>query len=126
MDLPLVSEESIEELQEELLQAIDASPETFAIDPHDESYGLAFQRYLLFSRWPQLVARAGIALSTEDVFYNSYYWMVRFSKLYQIKQGYDAGIEQQVFQMLEQADFQVDWDMIELLSKRAEADSISA
>jgi hypothetical protein len=52
-------------------------------------------------------------LSIEEVFYNSYFWVLIFSKRYESKFGWDAGIEQQAFKVLEAAPSSVDWEVVE-------------
>ena len=76
-------------------------------------FGRAFRRHLLFSRWPSLLGTAGLRLSKAELLYNSYYWMLEFAKLRGLKHGYDAGIEQQAFKIIEQADSELDWTIIE-------------
>jgi hypothetical protein len=43
----------------------------------------------------------------------------RFSNLYMAEHGYQAGFEQQVFQLLEHADVSFDWSIIEKLEHEA-------
>ena len=75
-------------------------------------------RYFLVSSEPGALARCGLGtLNEKDVFYNRYYWFRRFAKLHQAHYGYDAGIEDQVSQLLEQAPSDVDWSIVERLSK---------
>jgi hypothetical protein len=72
---------------------------------------------LLFEHWPELVPSP--PLDRENVFYNRYFWFKRFATLQQKRDGYDAGLEQQVFQILEYADFDVDWELVERLDAQA-------
>jgi hypothetical protein len=54
--------------------------------------------------------RAGFHwMSRAQAFYNSYYWFLVFTKLHEERYGFDAGLEQQCLQMLEQAPSDVDW-----------------
>lgn len=82
--------------------------------------GEAYARSLLFERWPELVITDHSDSACR--FYNRYFWFVRFAALRQAVHGYDAGLEQQVFQMLEQADFDLDWGVIQQLDERAKQD----
>jgi len=79
--------------------------------------GEALANALLFERWPELLT--GEALDPERIFYNRYFWFRRFTKLWQVAHGPDAGLEQQAFQILEQAAFNVDWSLIQELDIRA-------
>ena len=80
--------------------------------------GEALARSLLFEHWPDLVGGSE-ELDRERLLYNRYYWFVRFVALWQAAHGYDAGLEQQAFQMVEQADMQLDWDLLQQLDARA-------
>lgn len=62
-----------------------------------------------------IIAENGYTIDNELIFYNRYYWFVFFLKLYTAKHGYDAGLEQQAFQLLEESEtmnIEVDWDLI--------------
>lgn len=61
--------------------------------------GDAYAYFLLFENWPDLIE--GKPLGAEFLFYNRYYWFVRFTALWQAAHGRDAGAEQQAFQLLE-------------------------
>ncbi len=50
-------------------------------------------------------------------FYNRYYWFGLFAKLRRATVGFDAGIEQQGFQLLEAAPAGVDWDLVGRIDK---------
>ena len=73
---------------------------------------------LLFEHWPDLLSSP---ISREDAFYNHYFWVRRFATIKQRRDGYDAGLEQQVFQVLERVDFDVDWGLIEHIDNEANA-----
>jgi hypothetical protein len=75
---------------------------------------------LLFEHWPELVPDASV--DPEAAFYNRYFWFKRFAALKQKRDGPDAGLEQQVFKMLdelEQLDFDPDWALLEQLDTEA-------
>jgi hypothetical protein len=58
-------------------------------------------------------------LTAEDRLYNRYFWFCRLVNASRAVFGEDAGLEQQAFQILENADCDVDWEMtrqIELLA----------
>jgi hypothetical protein len=52
-------------------------------------------------------------------FYNAYYWSLVFVKRYNIRYGFDAGIEQQSFKVLERAPANVDWAITEQVAEFA-------
>jgi hypothetical protein len=79
--------------------------------------GEAYARSLLFERWPELIVEEPVDPARS--FYNRYFWFVRFAALWQAAHGHDAGLEQQVFQLLEQVDFDIDWDVVQELEARA-------
>jgi hypothetical protein len=70
---------------------------------------------LLFERWPELVGPLDAAARLS----NRYFWFVRFVALWTAGHGPDAGLEQQAHQVLEQADCDVDWALIERLDAMA-------
>jgi len=72
---------------------------------------------LLFEHWPDLLL--GSPVDRERAFYNRYFWFKRFATLKQKRDGYDAGLEQQVLQLLEHVDFALDWSLIEGLDAQA-------
>jgi hypothetical protein len=60
-------------------------------------------------------------LSPHDRFYNRYFWAKRFAAQYQAKYGFDAGVEQQVFKLLETAaELDLDWTVLDKLDRRAQ------
>ncbi|AKJ30911.1 hypothetical protein [Caldimonas brevitalea] len=59
-------------------------------------------------------------LSESAAFYNAYYWVLVFAKRYQARYGFDAGIEQEAFKVLERAPADVDWTVVERVSQAAQ------
>jgi hypothetical protein len=81
---------------------------TFAGDP---SYEMPLRYYLVFSEG--LMGRVGLGeMTSEASFYNAYYWFKRFVAECSARRGYDAGLEQQAYQMLESAPDDVDWSVL--------------
>jgi hypothetical protein len=73
----------------------------------------AYSYYTLFGD-ATLVERAGLGrLDDRQLFYNRYYWFKRFAAALAAVDGYDAGIEQQAFKLLENAPPDVEWSFIE-------------
>jgi hypothetical protein len=86
------------------------------VDLEDPIYGAAFTRYLLFEHWPDLLGRD---LPMDQIFYNRYFWLVRAATLYQERHGPDAGLEQMAFQLIEHAEGDIDFDLLQTLEARA-------
>lgn len=64
--------------------------------------GSSFRNYLVLTECADLLG--GLRLSDSERFWSRYYWLVRFAREWQAISGYDAGLEQQVLQLLESAD----------------------
>ena len=89
----------------------------------DQSYGEPMTYYVLFEHH-DLLPQVGLPpLSEEDLFYNKYYWFRAFVKRHRAAAGYDAGLEQQAFKMLENARSPLDWSVIERISALADAET---
>ena len=58
-------------------------------------------------------------LSEPVAFYNAYYWARVFENRYKTFFGFDAGVEQQIFRVLEHAPADVDWQMVEQVDQIA-------
>lgn len=59
-------------------------------------------------------------LSELVAFYNAYYWVLVFAKRYQARYGFDAGVEQETFKVLERAPADVDWQVVESVHEAAQ------
>lgn len=115
-DDPLIPTAELAARETEVRRRAGGLEPPLAVDLDDAGYGGAFTRYLLFEEWPQL---AGREISAETAFYNRYFWLRRAATLYQQRHGPDAGMEQMVFQLTEGADFEIDWELLEALDRRA-------
>jgi hypothetical protein len=115
MTIPMVSEADLIGFEEEMSRLIASSPERFIFASDDPVYGPAFRRYLLLSRGLSLLASKVLDLDERSVFYSRYYWFLLLIRLYQSRQGGDAGMEQQAFRMLEGAEIEIDWTVIEAI-----------
>ena len=91
--------------------------ESLSLNLENEVYGLALSRYLLLTYFPELMELDDEA-SNLRLLYNRYYWFLRFSCYYHQLHGHNAGIEQQAFQILEKANTEFDWQVIELIEKQ--------
>jgi hypothetical protein len=89
----------------------------------DPVSGRALRSYLMLTETPVLIA--GLGLSAEDVFWSRYYWLLRYARLREATVGRDAGLEQQVSQILEHPDppCDPDWSVLEAVEARAERDA---
>ncbi|MES1199579.1 MAG: hypothetical protein ABUS48_06330 [Pseudomonadota bacterium] len=75
----------------------------------------AYAYYCVFNESPNSGEEAPLKLTAEARFYNRYFWFGVLAKLRRRKSGYDAGMEQQHFQMLETAPPGVDLNIVEAL-----------
>ena len=117
-------------LDDEIFERLDpaAHERLDSVEPHvrelaaDPSFGKAFRRFLVCSHWPDLLASAGADETT--IFYSAYFNFAKFAAIRTIKHGLDAGLEQQLFMMLESAETPLDWNVIaeiDALAKREAA-----
>lgn len=63
------------------------------------SAGRALQYYLILTESPHLLLPRSFTPSR--LFWSRYYWFLRIAAVRQVSDGYDAGIEQQAFNILE-------------------------
>jgi len=98
-----------------VLERLWAKPNNYAVDAMHPAYGQAFRRFILFNDWFELLC--DLNLGECALCYNRYLWARRFAKAYQTVHGPDAGIEQQVFRVLETAPADVDWTILESIDK---------
>ena len=114
----IVNEQQLTE-KEPLVGDIIATTKEYNLQELDSATKRALLRHLLFSN-ADIRQRAGFgSLSKLKAFYNSYYWFLIFANLYQSKNGYDAGIEQRSFKMLEQMPPDADWKVVEKIAEAA-------
>lgn len=78
----------------------------------DDASRQAYGRYLLFASEEARRCCGLSSLSRQEVFYNTYYWILVFLTRYQLAHGDDAGIEQMAFRLLASAPARVDWDFV--------------
>jgi hypothetical protein len=117
---PLIPISVLAQHHSELLRRIEQVDSPPSAGLMSGASGEAYARSLLFERWPELVIEGPV--DSARSFYNRYFWFARFAALWQAAHGYDAGLEQQVFHLLEQADFDIDWDVVQELDARAKQD----
>lgn len=68
--------------------------------------GRSLRNYCLLTECQEIVRDLG--LSTDERFWSRYYWLARFAREWQAVVGCDAGLEQQLFQLLEYAEVEYD------------------
>lgn len=117
MQVPIVPETTLQGVREGIERLVSDAPRPNSINREDPDYGFAFILYLFFSLDSSISSVLGIDLNEEQRFYNAYYWFQRFASLYMRKHGYDAGLEQQAFKMLENANCDLDLSVIEMLDR---------
>ena len=98
------------------LRRLDAAEPSLSDWAREGEAGKALVRSFMFERWPELL---GDAVDPERLFYNRYFWFLRFATLRQAAHGPDAGLEQQAFKMLEYPEFDVDFQVVNELVARA-------
>lgn len=116
----LIPESFLADKDDEIKELVELPAKAYAVDIDDESYGCAFRRFLLFAHCPDYLADHFPGIDRTTIFYNQYYWFVRFSRLFMRKHGPDAGLEQQAFQMIENAECEVDLEVVDSLDSLAE------
>jgi hypothetical protein len=107
--------------EEEEVRKLVATQQPSTVDLADEYYGPAFRRYLLFSKWSHLLSGKG--LDERALFHNAYYWFRVFIKRHMATHGYDAGLEQQAFNILERAKGDIDWSIIEQINRQVDKEA---
>lgn len=102
-----------------LLAGIQIGPlrDSLGIVPDEDVYLQSLMDgYLLLTHCPELITDHFPTISKNDLLYNRYYWFVKYKNEYCAGLGYDAGLEQQVFQLLEELEQelvgQIDWAVI--------------
>jgi len=113
----LIPEAILQAKDREIRQLAESLRGRYGVDIDNDIYGPAFRYYLAFSHQPSLLAVTPSDLDDKAVLYNRFYWFSKFVKLHTMKHGYDPGLEQQTFQLLEQASCQIDWSVIEDISR---------
>jgi hypothetical protein len=92
--------------------------DSLGIAPDNDEYLQPLMNcYLLLTHYPERIINHFPAMSQNDLLYNRYYWFVKYKNEYQARCGYDAGLEQQAFKLLEEIDRvlkgEIDWAIIQ-------------
>jgi len=80
---------------------------------------VALRRHQLFNSWLRNPDTNDSGLSAEELFYNSYFWFIRYTTTEVLLHGPNSGLEQQAFQMLEYSPVDVDWEALEKIDSLA-------
>ena len=80
--------------------------------PKDSTCERALCYYRLLTEW-QFDATKHVGIDEKVVFYSRYYWFKLYCKLWTSQFGYDAGLEQQAFQIIESGPDGIDWSVVE-------------
>ncbi|GHH99913.1 hypothetical protein [Neobacillus kokaensis] len=113
----IINQQEIEKLIEIMRSKLD---ESNSIIIEDEGLS-AILKYCLFLQQYALDIVTNSSFTYEDILYSEYYWFANFKNMYFSKAGYDAGIEQQEFLLMEKLSYELDgeieWDFIEKLCR---------
>jgi len=120
MQNPILPESKLRQFHEEIQAFAARHRGSFSVDIDDPDYGSAFSTYIFFSLHRSASQVLGVSLNNGTRFYNAYYWFRRFLKIYTKKHGSDAGLEQQAFRMLEEAGFELDFEIIGMVDQEME------
>lgn len=85
-----------------------------SVESNNEKLIISHRNYILLEKFPEKFGNE----TSLNLYYNKYYHFLMFSILSQKTNGFDAGIEQQEFKILEQGEqFEnIDWAIIERIS----------
>lgn len=88
--------------------------ETTSVVNGDKQIEKYFRNYFLLERFPEKFGNE----TPLNLFYNKYYFFLSYSFAIQKNNGFDAGLEQQEFKILEQGEqfADIDWSIIEDIS----------
>ena len=82
----------------------------------------ALAHFHFFDDYPENDTTREPILTKTARFYNRYYWFALFAAYRRAACGFDAGIEQQKFQMLEAAPSDIDWGLMMRIDKLIEGE----
>lgn len=109
----IITKEEIENLFETLKPNLD---ESNIIVLEDEELSKLLKYYLFLQQFVQDIITHS-SFTHEEILYSQYYWFVHFKKLYFSKVGYDGGMDQQAYLLMEKLSTElegnVDWHLIE-------------
>lgn len=94
--------------------------ESNIIKIEDDSLSQLLKYYLFLQQYAEEII-AHFPFTYEEILYSQYYWFVYFKNQYLALVGYDGGMDQQAFLLLEnlfnELNGEVDWEVIEAIGK---------
>ena len=112
MNKMLIPESWLVDRDAEIRALVGKPLESYAINGEDCDYGRSFRYFVLFSDCSDFILKSFAEITRSSLFYNKFYWFARFSNAYMKKHGFDVGLEQQQFQMLENQEGIIDLEVI--------------
>lgn len=82
--------------------------------------GPSLRNYVILTEYPEILHK--LCLSVADRFWSRYYWFARFTLKWNGIAGYDAGLEQQRYLLLENTD--ANWELLAEVEALARRDAI--
>lgn len=101
-----------------MMRFVDAANASAHAEPTQTALDEALLFYRTLSDSPKALP-AG--LSDSDLLYARYFWLNRYLLESERIHGFDAGLRQQAWQLLEQSPVPLDWSRVEALDARAAA-----
>lgn len=109
----IITRKEIESLFETLNPKLNLSN---IITVDDVELSKALNYFLFLKQCPQDIL-TNSSFTYEIVLYSQYYWFIYFKNHYFLKYGYDAGMDQQAFLLIEnltnELGEEVDWELLE-------------
>lgn len=111
----IILEQNIESMFETLQPKLD---ESNIIRLEDEGLTKLLKCFLFLQQFAEKLV-ADFSYTYDQVLYSQYYWFVQFKNQYFSIVGYDGGMDQQAFQLIEnlcnELDGNVDWELLEAI-----------
>ncbi|WP_316572906.1 hypothetical protein [Neobacillus sp. YIM B06451] len=89
----------------------------------DEELEKVLHYFLILNEFSHEIT-AGSSFTTEQILYSQYYWFVYFKNRYFSMYGYDGGMDQQAFHLIEHIAYElndeVNWDFLEQITNDLE------
>lgn len=113
----IIKEQGIEKLYKTLKAKLD---KTNIIVLEDEGLTKLLDNFLFLEQYAEEIIATSSSIY-EEVLYSQYYWFIQFKNQYFAKEGYDGGMDQKAFHLIEnicnELDGNVDWELLERISK---------
>ncbi len=93
----IITREEVEKMFGTLNSELDLSN---IISVEDEELSKVLNNYLILKQYEQEIV-ANSSFTYEEILYSQYYWFVYFKNYYFSKFGYDGGMDQQAFLLIE-------------------------